>query len=327
MKRSLGVTIAAGIVLLGSGLTLLLGLLIAALAWMQSDPRLAALRPLLLVEAAMFGVVAVLGIATGVDLLRLRRWARVSVLIFGGFLGLMGFTAGFVILLMPFPTPPHPPAELARVMTGVRVGISAFYFLLLALGAWWLWLFTRESVKAQFAGGKPGLAAPAGGSPAAAAVARVGVAQGRPVSITIIAVLILLGAINFPVALLLRFPAYVFGWLVAGWGGAAFYLGFSLAHLAIGVGLLKLRPWSRWAAIALYLFGMINAATMALPGRMEALMEVAWSRFPMPMRPPASFPMPPMWIYMAPGLVLIGVILYFLVREGKAFGKRVPSTE
>ncbi|HXZ28558.1 MAG TPA: hypothetical protein VEG08_11250 [Terriglobales bacterium] len=324
MKRSMGVTIAAGTVLLGSGLTLLLGLGIAALGWMESDPRLAALRPLLLVEAAMFGVVAVLGIATGVDLLRLRRWARISVLIFAGFLCLMGFTAGFVILLMPFPAPPHPPAEFARVMAGVRVGLSAFYFLLLALGAWWLWLFTRENVKAQFAGAKG--AAPAGGSPAAAAVARVGVAQGRPVSITIIAVLILLGAINFPVALLLRFPAYVFGWRVAGWGGVAFYLGFSLAHLAIGAGLLKLRPWSRWAAIALYLFGMINAATMALPGRMDALMETVWSRFPAVMRPPGNFPMPPMWIYMTPAVILMGVILYFLVREGPAFRKKVLST-
>lgn len=323
MRRSVGVTISAVIVLLGSGLTLLLGLLMTALGWMESDPRLAALRPVLLAEAAMFGVVAVLGIATGVDLLRRRRWARISVLIFAGFLCLMGFTAGFVILVMPLPTPAHPPAEVAWVMTGVRVVLAAFYFLQMALGAWWLWLFTRESVKAQF--GKAAVAAPAGASPAAAA-ARVGVAQGRPVSITIIAVLLLIGILNAPIALALRLPALFLGKLVAGWAAAAFFLGFSVAGLAIGIGLLKLRPWSRWGAIGLYAFGLLNAASMALPGRMDALMEIMWSRMPAEMRPPMNFPMPPMWIYMLPGMVLVGVILYFLVREGPAFEKKVPGT-
>ncbi len=315
MKRSAGVTISAVLVLLGSGVTLLLGLLTAALALQTNDPRMGFLRPLLLVEAVILGGAAALGAATGIDLLRLRRWARISLIVFASFLCLMGLTAGLVMLVLPIPPPANPPAGFAQVILGIRLGVAGFYFLLLALGAWWIWLFTRERVAAQF-----GKVAPAAApSPAAEAVARVGVAQGRPVAITIIAVLVLIGAVNFPVALLLRFPAYLLGQLVAGWGAVAFYLGFCLAHVAIGVGLLRLRPWSRLAAIALYLFGIANLATMALPGRMDALMEAVWARFPAMMRPPVNFPMPPVWFTMAPGLVLMGVILYFLAREGKAF--------
>jgi hypothetical protein len=321
MKRSAGVTLSAMIVLLGSGLTLLMGLLIVAAALRQSDPRLSFLRPLLLAEAVLMGGAAVLGIATGVDLLRLRRWARVSMLVFAAFLCLVGFTAGFVILLMPFPAPATAPAGFAHIMTAVRAGIAGFYFLLLLLGASWVYLFTREGVKAQF-----GEKTTAAMVTHAAAVSRVGVAQGRPVSITIIAVLLLMGTLNGPVTLVLRFPAYIFGTLVEGWGAVAFYVGFSVAHLAIGIGLLKLQPWSRLAAMGLYIFAILNTATMALPGRMDALMEAVWSRFPLMMRPPATIPMPPMWIYMAPAVLMLGVILYFLVRERAAFEKRVLSS-
>lgn len=321
MKRSVGVTLSAILVLLGSALTLLLGVGVTAVGLMPTDPRLSALRPLFLVEAVILGGAAVLGIATGVDLFRLRRWARISLLVFAAFLCLMGLTAGGMMLVVPIPAPASAPAGFAQTMTLVRLAIAGFYFLLLALGAWWLWLFTREEVKAQF-GEKPAVAT---ASPAAA-VSRVGVAQGRPVSITIIAVLILMGAVSFPVLLLLRFPAYVFGNLVEGGGAIAFYLGFLAAHVAIGIGLLKLRPWSRLAAIGIYLFGLLNTITMLLPGRMEALMEVMWSRFPAVMRPPAGFPMPPVWFTMAPGIVMMAVILYFLVREREAFQKRVLST-
>ena len=320
MKRSIGVTITAVVVMLGSVATLLLGLLVAAVGLMPGDPRISFLRPLMFVEAVIFGAVAVLGIATGVDLFRLRRWARISVLVFAAFLCVTGFSAGFVMLVMPFPAPARAPADFAQTMTMVRAGIAGFYFLLLLLGAWWIYLFTREGVKAQF-----GVKSVAGMAPGAA-VARVGVAQGRPVSITIIAVLILIGALNAPVTLALRLPAYAFGALMTGWEAAGFYLGFSAAHLAIGIGLLKLRPWSRWAAIGVYVFGMANVATMALPGRMDAMMEAMWTRFPVLMRPPANFVMPPMWIYMAPAVVMMGVILYFLVREGEAFQKKALST-
>lgn len=313
-------TITAVIVMLGSMATLVLGLLIAAAGIIAPDPRMSFLRPLLFVEAVIFGAVAVLGIATGVDLFRLRRWARISLLVFAAFLCVVGFTAGFVILLIPFPTPPGASADFAQTMTAVRVGIVAFYVCLGALGVWWIWLFTRPGVRAQFGEKLTAAAAPG------AAAARVGVAEGRPVAITIIAVLILIGAVNAPAALALRLPAYVFGRLIGGWGAAAFYLGFSLAHLAIGVGLLKLQPWSRWAAIGLYLFGIANTATMMLPGRMDAMMGAVWARFPVIMRPPANFVMPPMWVYITPGVVLMGGILYFLVREGPAFHKKVLGT-
>ena len=203
MKRSIGVTVAAVIVMLGSVATLVAGLLIAAVGLMAPDPRMSFLRPLLFVEAVIFGAVAVLGIATGVDLFRLRRWARISVLVFAAFLCVMGFTAGFVMLVMPFPAPVRAPADFAQTMTMVRAGIAGFYFLLLLLGAWWIYLFTREGVKAQF-----GVKLAAAGAAPGATVARVGVAQGRPVSITIIAVLILIGALNAPVTLALRLPAY-----------------------------------------------------------------------------------------------------------------------
>src|SRR5512147_2710603 len=98
MKRSSGVIASAVIAIIGSLLILLLSVSMA-FNWviMRSNPDFLAqarnmpmspssLAALALVEAVVFFVLGVIGIVCSIALLRLKNWARVSFLIFGGLL-------------------------------------------------------------------------------------------------------------------------------------------------------------------------------------------------------------------------------------------------
>src|SRR5262245_38490549 len=89
----------------------------------------------LIVGLAMFGILGVWGTTTAIGLFRLRNWARISILIFAGFLALMGLFSGPVLLLMP-PPPGAPPNYDA-----VRILIVGVYGGLGVLGLFWLYYF------------------------------------------------------------------------------------------------------------------------------------------------------------------------------------------
>jgi len=94
---------------------------------------------------------AIFGIATGIGLILLRNWARISALIWGGlcvFFGAIGIPIVFFIPLVP---PESVPNLSADSMQAVRWILLFFYGLPLIAGIWWLILFNRKTVKAQFA--------------------------------------------------------------------------------------------------------------------------------------------------------------------------------
>ncbi len=91
------------------------------------------------------------GMATGIGLIYLRNWARISVLIWGGFsvfFGLIGIPIAFFTQFPPNPRSPALPAESMQVVRWFLLGI---YGIPLLIGTWMLILFNRKSVKAQFA--------------------------------------------------------------------------------------------------------------------------------------------------------------------------------
>src|SRR5712691_6440752 len=99
---------------------------------------------------AFTACLAVFGFATGIGLIGLRKWARISVLIWGGlcvFFGIFGVAVAFV---MPLAPPSNAPHLGAADMHAVRFIILGVYGLPLAVGIWWLILFNRKTVKAQF---------------------------------------------------------------------------------------------------------------------------------------------------------------------------------
>jgi hypothetical protein len=91
------------------------------------------------------------GIVTGIGLLRVWRWARISTLIFSGLLAAFGVAEAVASLLMPGDVD-TPRWELIMFKT--------FLILLdlipIAAGIAWLVFFTRKDVKAYFQAGAEG---------------------------------------------------------------------------------------------------------------------------------------------------------------------------
>jgi hypothetical protein len=83
----------------------------------------------------------------GIQVIRLRNWARISLLVIAGlmlFFGVMGIAVIFVTLFISTPADP-------RVSRGLLAAILALiYGIPTAISVWWLILFTRRSVVAQF---------------------------------------------------------------------------------------------------------------------------------------------------------------------------------
>ncbi len=64
------------------------------------------------------------GITTAVGLFRLRVWSRWSILVFSSLLAFMG---GSTALMMAFIPLPPTPGVSPGIMTGIKIGIAAFY--------------------------------------------------------------------------------------------------------------------------------------------------------------------------------------------------------
>jgi len=196
---------------------------------------------------------------------------------------------------------------------------------LAGIGVWWLVFFNRSKVKEQF--GQLSFV-PVSGSPLQAGK--------RPLSIAIIAWFLLIGCVFIPFTLMLRFPAVLFTKLLTGWPAVLFYLSFAVAQLCIGVGLLRIKPAARIAAIFYLVFGSMNALVFNLaPGghaRMLALMESERAIFPwmrtFPNQPEFQFDWTPFMVMGAVcGLIGAAIPLYFLITRKVAYENAAARLE
>jgi hypothetical protein len=339
MPRSTGITVISVLSLLGSLLTLALGLLVLAATLFAPSGHISqfpgspvTFKALIAAASLVYLLPSIWGVATAIGLWRLKNWARISMIVFSVILIFMGAVSGLVMLVMPFPSAP-PPAPNPSVMAGIRIVMGGFWLTLLGIGIWWLVFFTRAKVAEQFA--RPPVAYSEalslqeiplinGRVPGQTAVS----AGKRPLSITIIAWLLLAGCVFIPMAMVFRVPAAVFTSLVAGRTAFLIYLCFAVAQLCIGIGLLRLRPAARIGAIAYLVFGFVNTAVFYFaPGghaRLLALLESEHSIFPWmrPFQDQAKYQLnftPPLILGSIVGLVLIAVQLYFLITRKRAF--------
>lgn len=281
MRRSFGVTFSAVVVFIGSGLTLLFALLAALspLLGRTSD------RPQNLPPAVglMLGFIYLLfagwGIASGVGLIQLRRWARISMLVFNALLLFICIPTILVILVIPLPgvNSPDLPPNFSLYM---RIGIAVFYGAVAVMAAAWMWFFTRKSVKEQFAGAVRAevLVPPAGPALLPESTPSDDPYSGARVTIRVIGAFLLLGACAIPFSLIFYasmthgapFPALFLGFIFTGAPAAVVLLLYGGISAVAGVGLLKLRPWSRPLAIGLQIFALVNVVvTFAIPGNRE----------------------------------------------------------
>src|SRR5438067_375924 len=212
----------------------------------------------------IFGFLGAWGTATAIGLLRLRNWGRVSILIFATLLALTGVAAAPAILLIPAP-PTAPPN-----FNAIRAGMAVFYGVLGALGALWLYYFSRRTTCEAFAG------VPTSES------------GGRPLSISIIGWWLLLSGVISVLMSLLRMSVSVFLCIVSGWTAAAWYFILGALHAYIGYGLLRLNAMARVLAISMLCFGVVNGLVFfCFPGS-DARLAAFMSQFRFIHLPPVT---------------------------------------
>jgi uncharacterized membrane protein YvlD (DUF360 family) len=327
MKRPAGVTISAVLVFIGSGVALLsAALMMLAFAVMpaaESTPAFT--RGAGLIMSIFLLGFAAWGIVTGINLLHVREWSRISMIVFSGLLLVMGVPGLLMMLVMPLPTPPTPAMPpgaamppMEQLMTAVRVGMAIFYALLALLGGWWIYFFNTRPIKEHFRGAGLGTTASTW-APAALAPTEVPGAPKRPVSITIIAYLALVGACMFPILNILHLPLTFLGFFFTGGKAALIISGYMSVQLLMAYGLLKLEKWGRSLAIYYFNFAIFNSIiSVILPGA-QARYEEATTAMQTSVGLPATPFQFPIWFSLVFSLPMIAIQLWFVVTSRQAF--------
>jgi len=282
MNRPAGVIVIAVLSLLASALTLLMGILMVALAIfapVPNDPGFAFpptfFKALMGLISLLYLLPSVWGIASGIGLFGLKNWARISTIVFSILLILMGGFDSLIFLVMPnLPTRSGSQALDPAFLSAMRIGMAGFSFGLLAIGAWWLIYLTRPRIKQLFVPAstvtvfapRPSLT-PMQPDPAFAMPATVGRPQ-RPLSFTVLAWFLVVCTAFLPVNLVLHAPVMFFTVILTGRPAIAVYFAFAAVCLYIGVGLLRFKPLARSVAVGYFIFNFINFAVFYLaPGR------------------------------------------------------------
>ena len=284
MKRPMGVTLSAIILLMGSLLQLVMafGMALSGAVTPHPYPGGAAANPsphaaapswmplMMYFIGIVFVGLAIWGIVTAIGLFRLRWWARYSVLVIAGclaFFGLVSMLVMIVVTMVPLTPPPGTsaaaldPAHAHTVQMMTRVIFVVFtslYGVVCAIGISWLVYFNRKTAREAFAGRIAD--APVG---YASAAPLIRVPSGRPVLISVIAVLNMIGAASMLMTVFLPIPALAFGFILHGWAKIAVYLVYCCLQIAVGIGLWRMREWGRRLTLGVLALGVAQSTFYA----------------------------------------------------------------
>ncbi len=286
---------------------------VAAIAGMSLMPPESASPPMppfvkstAVVMMVLFAGLAIFGIFTSVGVLHLRKWARVSMLIWGGVM------AAFCGLALPFATfvpMPESPAGSPMSLPIVRMLVMMVYGIPFLIGVWWLFLFNQRAVKEQFLAAAPGdgqLTAPA---------------QPRcPLPLAILAgfsifsagVSLLLPLTNFPVNVIL------FGHRFHGAFGVVLFFLSAGIFLVGAIGMLRLKRWSYPLMLGQYFFWMASGTITLVSPNYDRNVHEIMSQMNLPEGPmgQAAFAQTRVFgiLSLIPGVLLIWLLLYYHTR-------------
>lgn len=325
MKRSAGVVAAALVAMLGSAFMLLMALLtvlsVVLSRFLPQQNGIAAAGTAAVTAIALFYLaLGGGGFATALGVLKLRPWARIPMIIFGGFTAFTCVFTGLLVFFIPMPAVPNSnltPADWSHV----RVVTVAMFAIPAAIGVWWLVLFNLRSTRQQFTAGAPAAASlpPPIPTDAASRPAVPAAGPARPVSITIIACLYLLGALSLPYTLMGNHPAIFLGRLVWGRSATALVLLTLAATLYAGIELLRLRPAARIVGICLTLYGVLNSLLFVLLPGADARFGEMMSTMQVPTVLPMSAFLTIIRFSMLAGAAVSIVILWILIANKSVF--------
>lgn len=235
--------------------------------------------PVLIGIWSFFLLCAVFVAVVGIQIIRLRNWARVSLLVVAGcllFFGVIGIGVIFVTLFVGSTPDPLVSRSLLASVLAVTYGVP------IAIAIWWLALLTRRSVVAQFQ-------ASALTEADSVAVSAFRLSRpGCPLAIRIIGWYLASFVLFVPFLPFYpkSFPVFFFGRALYGLPALLFLLLYFTLLIIPGFGLLLLKRWSFPLAIFSQLFacGYILAALFS-PAYVETI-RAALARMDLPVLPP-----------------------------------------
>ncbi len=249
----------------------------------------------------------ILGIVVALGLFRARNWARIAAI------ALAALVAFFCVISILVPValafgfflPSDWGIDIPSKTDLIR--LVFVYFFVFALALWWIFLFSRKSVAAQFSG--------------SSAFASVDIPKkpACPPPIALLAWLMIissaLSALSWPL-ILGKIPAMlftnVFSLNTSKWIWAANNLLFA----ACGVGLLRLQRWSYTGAIALHAFWLVSLFVSQLSPSYDSYLQTCINALEIPqMYPELSLPRFPHWlnalVTAIPTALLIAGLFYY----------------
>jgi hypothetical protein len=334
MKRPIGLILSAIVLSLAAFLFILTTVLMAfAGIFADHHPFIAATPAttthfflyLMLAVAVFYVTLATWATVTVVGILRLRSWARYSILIIGGGVTVLGFLGGMSALLSRamLPTLSAQPSNAdPRILSGVFFAGTAFYLLVSAIGIWWLIYFNLRSIRELFSIAELQIPSSTGilSSP-----------DPIPTPIKIVAGFLLLGAVCCLLCVFLPFPAFLFGFTLPSAAAHILYVAFAVLAAFAGYGLLRLKESARLLSMAFLIFGFCNVAMAALPWYQSRFRTyTAQIIHSMPLmpgqpQPPLTYSSMPLLFSAFIGLILYGFVFWLLHRHRAAF--KTPPLE
>jgi hypothetical protein len=306
--------VAAGIVaVLGGSLaavSILASFFILSRISLSSYPTVInpAMRPILYATWTFFLLCATLVIVAGVQVIRLRNWARIALLVVAGGALLFGTVGLGVIFVTIYFTPADP-----TVSKPLLASVLAFiYGLPILVAVWWIFVFTRRSVVSQFH---------------AATAARMESTRTSasplnnpecPLAIRIVGWYLASFVLFLPVLPFIssRIPAYYFGHVFH--GPAAICMHFiSFAVLAIpGIGLLLLKRWSWPLAVVTQLLFSLNCVVIAFSSSFESNLRSMYDDLgvPAPLAPETAALLREMrWVFLTSVVMPLTILIFLCI--------------
>jgi hypothetical protein len=312
MSRPAGVTVSAVVLIIGSLLTILMGIymLSPALFLPESMPETQLPSPMVysvkIMSFACFGA-ALWGLLTAVNLFRMRSWSRLSILVIAVLILFTFVPSLLLFLLLPLLVPD---VVLIRQSSYLYV-LAALHAVPIFFGIVWLVYFNRAAVKAAF-------------------LQRLSQEEGprRPLSITVIAWHAMIFGLCTFAMLFQRWPAYFFGFVLGGWVGSIISIATAAFEMTVGVGLLKLKPWSHTAAVWFCIYSMVQTLFFAIMPNTTALIEAVQREVSPTLRlSPVVLPQAFFWILALVGWLTFGTALWYLLTRKKAFLKAAKAAQ
>jgi hypothetical protein len=332
MKRPIGLILSAIVLSLAALFLLLMTALMAfAGIFAKHQPSIAAathfVTYFMLAFSGFYAALAVWAILTVIGILRLRSWARYSILIIGGGLavfnvfGIIGALIGRTML--PTLQAQQPTAD-PHIMSAVFLVMAAINLLFAAVGIWWLIYFNLRSTREIFS------------NPATLILSSANVSGSfsrTPTAIKIIGGFLLFSAICCLFCAFLPFPAFFLGFILPPAQTHILYLCFAALTGWMGYGLLRLKESARLMTIAFQFLGCANIALASLPwyqARFRLYMTQIASYIPtVPGQPQIVFRYTTSLVIFALiwGLIIYGIVIWLLHRHRTAFRAPAPPAE